>query len=323
MREVTLVVQNIGRGAGALDAHPGMPREMIGAQRWPMLVERLKTVTWTEPDGTATTVTPALVALNECEGWDWARLETAAADLGLQPLGICTEGSGNAPAMLYDPAQFGADAEWFTKHSNSSHHGLGLAGFAVPGLPDGKRLGVCVSHLTPFDPDAAKSEAHLVACRAYRYGGYAVALGDFNYLPLVGRHSYDTGPMTAYNWANRFHFPRAFYWQPTGRIGRAIRSMLLKVQRPRPNLKVAKAFHAMRLADAAALMYQRTRNKQYLAWTCPSMRIDWICLSPALAEALVDYQVITSPEWASDHHAVAVRLDLDRIDHAKANWDYH
>jgi hypothetical protein len=315
---ITIAVQNIGRGGVGLDRHPGLPEELVTADRWPLLVERLARIDWPEH---GISHKPALLGLNECSNWTDARLQTAAEDLGLAPVGLTPANSGYPSALLYDPEQLGSVPEWNTNHNTASHHGIGVARGVMPGWP--QKFGLVLGHITPFSPDAAVAEAKFWNCRAYREGALAFAMGDCNYLSHV-KPSWDERQFAPYNWANRFHRPAPYYWYPRTWIGRAIRTAPLKVWKARPDLRVSKAMRAADMFDVAALMWQRTGDKRYLEWTCPSMRIDWILVSEALTAAVVDYQVLKGPNpWASDHHAVALLLDTDRVDDSSALFEYH
>lgn len=58
MTRIVLASQNLGSGATRMDAHPGMPGHLAGADRWRngMLPERLATIRWR--DGTESKPTP-------------------------------------------------------------------------------------------------------------------------------------------------------------------------------------------------------------------------------------------------------------------------
>lgn len=305
MTDVTFVVLNVGRGGGKLDPHAAIPTSVDDGDRWhDKIVPRLASVTW--PDGTVHK--PAIIGFNELCGWDDTRLQSAADDFDMAHVGL-TPKPGYPSGMIYDPAQLGDRGEWNTDHNDSSHHGIGAARFDPAGLPG--PLGVALTHLTPFDPEAAASEAHLANLRAYRWGCYGIVMGDMNYLPLVG-HTFDPSDMLPHNWENRFERPDEFYETPWAADGPhpAPAGMRLK-----PRLGVARALRGAEFYDAAAVMFARTGDDRYLRWTCPSMRIDWICLSWWLVPALVDYQVLdrvhpddTEVDWVADHHPVAVRI---------------
>lgn len=318
MNELVIVAQNIGRGGNTpLDPHATIPPSLRGRNRWEFLTERISRMQW--PDGT--TSKPAIVALTECRGWDEERLAQAAADLNLAPIEVCPSLSGNGPGMLYDADQLDCPA-WNTAHFDATRHGFGVATFTIDVQGEQFPLSVAAAHLTPFSPVAAEAEAQLLASRAYRDGANAVVVGDMNYLPLTGS-TYSTAHMRPYNRASRLIQPRPFYWQPRTFIGRWAKAIALALSRTRPNLAVAKTLYANELFDTAALMYQRTNDKSYLNWTSPTSRVDWACLSKTLVPSLIDYQILDSPPWASDHHGIAIRLNLNECDLSdEAQWQY-
>jgi endonuclease/exonuclease/phosphatase family metal-dependent hydrolase len=282
--DVTIALQNIGHGAGRLDPHPEIPEALHGADRWPLLVERLRRC---DPD---------VLVLNEICGWTEKRLASAAADLGMKAVGITPSRSSYPTGFLYNPDRLEL-AHWNTDHAHAFHHGAAIAAFNVDGLAG--PLTVAGGHIAPFAWRAACDEVSTLVYRAYRYGPYAVCAADFNFSPLQGIAP-DRSKMLPYN-------------------------RMVRLERPAdpaspPRLDIAQTLRDGDFFDAAAEMWMRTADKSYLAYTCPSDRIDWIAVAEALKPALTGYRLLDQPEWASDHHGVTITLETQ--DAAPAAWQY-
>ncbi|ONK12573.1 hypothetical protein STBA_33210 [Streptomyces sp. MP131-18] len=88
-----------------------------------------------------------------------------------------------------------------------------------------------------------------------------------------------------------------------------------------PNRQVAWTLAANGLVDAAWWLYQQSGDEELLRPTCLEERIDQVWVSAPLAPALVAYHLLDTPVGASDHHGVAITLDLGRV--VKNDpWDY-
>lgn len=274
---LTIVTQNLG--LGGLWTGGGDPED-----RWPLLRERILSA------GPAD-----LVVL--CEALDWDRwghrqLARAMADLDMEALPLPPSSSGIRPALLYRQASMGRWTGWNTDFAQETVHGFGVACFDV-GLP--APLAVVATHLTPFDPSRARSEAQMVATRAMRYGPYAVVSGDINYPPASPDHpAPDYAQMRPYNRAARTRLPS----EVDGRVV--------------PERRVTQMLAHSGYVDVAWELHQRTGDHDLLAPTGTDDRIDQTWVSRPLAPAVADYRLLTDPAGASDHAGTVVVLDLDQ-----------
>lgn len=258
-----------------------------GADRWPLLVERL----------TAGGVGD-LVLLNECAGWadnDERLLRRAATDLGLAVAGLTRVASpdGQPSAILYRHERLGDPIGWFDGF-NGGLHGFGIATWNPPAGLDGP-LSVGVGHLTPQSRAKALAEAEEWCTRAYFHGGNALIAGDMNSCPITGPDP-DLDRMTVFNRATRLDRTEALV---DGDIEETWT----------PNRDIAGRIRDYGFFDAAVEFHARTGDTDALGRTGRSDRIDWICVAAPLRSAVTGYQRLTAPEGASDHHGVRVRLE--------------
>ncbi|MFD4659667.1 endonuclease/exonuclease/phosphatase family protein [Kitasatospora sp. NPDC058444] len=283
--KLTIVVQNLQRG-GLFDSEGG--RE----DRWPQLAQRISSV---EPD---------LVLLQEAEGWADAghrQLVRAEHDLGMDGL-LAPSRSGRGTALLYRRETLGRRIAWNTDYTDTEmHHGFGVAGFVLPGLP--APLAVASVHLTPYSADKAIAEADFAASRTYRLGPYCILGGDINYPPLAG-------PAPAWH-----------HMRPYNRGSRTLLTNPALDEQPTPDRRVAWKLAANGLTDAAWHLHQQTGNTDLLRRTGNDDRIDQLWVSTPLAPAIDSYTLLDDPRGASDHHGLAVTLDTDRIDTTRP-WTY-
>lgn len=263
-----------------------------GHDRWPLLAERISAAR------------PDVALLQELKGWsETGHRQTVRAeqDLDMNAL-LAPSRSGLGTGTLYRRATLGRRVYWNTDYAaDETHHGLGTAGFDIPGLP--APLAVTSVHLTPYSADKAITEADFAASRSYKIGPYAILGGDINYPPQDGPQP-NYAEMRPYNLGSR-----TLLTDPE------------QAADPRPDRRVAWKLHANGFRDAAWELYQRTGDETLLHSTGTDDRIDQIWVSAPLVPALVSYRLLDAPSGASDHHGVAITLDTDLIntDHP---WTY-
>lgn len=154
-------------------------------------------------------------------------------------------------------------------------------------------------HLTPFDADAALSEANLVATRGYKYGPFAVVCGDYNYPPASSQHpAPDYAAMRPYNIASRTLLPDGD---------------LPPVVGTEPDRRVTRKMVHNGYVDVAWHLYQQTGDAGLLQPTGTDDRIDQAWVSTPLAPAVSGYRLLDSPDGASDHCGLVFRLETDAI----------
>jgi hypothetical protein len=287
--DITVVVQNVG--TGALHDGDGVPQD-----RWPALAQRIN----------AAAERVDAVLLCEVSGWHLyghRQLARAMRDLDLDALPLAPTRSGLGTAVFYRPQTLGRWARWNTDFAGETLHGFGVAGFEIPGLS--APLCLVPMHLTPFDADAAVSEANLIATRGFKYGPYALLGGDVNYPPAdPGNPEPDFVQMRPYNLASRTLLDQQ---QADGR--------------PVPDRRVARTLRHNGYVDAAWHLYQRTGDAQLLRRTATDDRIDQIWVSAPLASAIHGYRVLDAPPGASDHDGLVLHLETDLID-TREPWTY-
>ncbi|MEN8649099.1 endonuclease/exonuclease/phosphatase family protein [Streptomyces sp. 21So2-11] len=280
-----VLIQNTGRGG--LKTGTGIPQD-----RWPLLAERISAA---QAD---------VALLQELEGWPAdGRRQTVRAehDLDMDVL-LAPSRSGLGTGALYRRTTLGRYAYWNADYAkDETHHGLGTAGFNIPGLPD--PLAVTSLHCTPYSVDKAIIEVDFAASRSYKLGPYAIIGGDVNYPPQEGPEP-DYVEMRPYNLGSR-----TVLTDPAEKAA------------PRPDRRVAWKLHANGFRDAAWELYQRTKDAALLAPTGTDDRIDQIWVSAPLVPALVAYTLLDTPEDASDHHGAMITLDTDLID-TTTPWTY-
>ncbi|MFE2426932.1 endonuclease/exonuclease/phosphatase family protein [Streptomyces sp. NPDC059373] len=283
--ELTIVVQNTGRGG--LKTGAGQPQD-----RWPLLVERISAC---EPD---------VVLLQELEGWTadgHRQAARAQQDLGMDLL-LTPSGSGLGTGILFRRETLGRYVYWNTDYAiDETHHGLGTAGFAIPGLDS--PLTFTSVHFTPYSADKAVMEADFAASRSYKCGPYVIVGGDVNYPPQGGPEP-AYGQMRPYNAGSRTVLTDPASDAPL-----------------QPDRRVAWKLHANGLRDAAWELYQRSGDENVLAPTGTDDRIDQLWVSSPLVPALVSYRRLTEPDKASDHDGLVVVIDTGLID-TTSPWTY-
>ncbi|MET9779221.1 endonuclease/exonuclease/phosphatase family protein [Streptomyces sp. NPDC006367] len=280
--QLTVVVQNVG--TGGIRNGDGDPED-----RWPALAERI--------NGAADRVD--VVLLQEVSEWDkygHKQLSRAMSDLGLDALPLAPSRSGLGTAILYRPEVLGRWVRWNTDFASETLHGFGIATFDL-GLP--APLAFASVHLTPFDADAALSEANLIATRGYKYGPFSVLGGDYNYPPASSQHpAPDFSAMRPYNIASRTLLPDGD---------------LVPAQGLEPDRRVTRKMVHNGYVDVAWHLYQQTGDEDLLRPTGTDDRIDQAWVSGALAPAVSDYRVLDSPRGAVDHHGLVFRLETTAI----------
>lgn len=284
--ELKIVVQNLGHGG--LRNGSGDPDH-----RWPLLVERILSAG-----------APDLVLLQEAADWDkygHRQLGQAMKDLDMDALPIPPSSSGYPPVLLYRRETVGRWTHWNTDFAQETLHGFGVAVFDV-GLP--APLAVVSTHMNPFVADKARDEAKLVATRALRYGPYGIVGGDLNYPPAnPDSPSPDYAAMLPYNRSARTRLPSEVDGQLV------------------PDRRVTETLAYTGFVDAAAKLYEERGDKELLRKTGTDDRIDQLWVSAPLRDSIVDYRLLETPQGASDHHGLVVRLDLERA--ATDNvWEY-
>jgi hypothetical protein len=282
---ITLIAQNLK--FGGLSDDDGTPQD-----RWPLIAKRLKSSS-----------TPADIILF-CEARDWEKqghgpLARAMYDLDMDAPPLAPSSSGQHAAVLYRKETVGRWRHWNTGYSSQVTQSFGVAAFDV-GLPS--LLSVVSAHLTPYGADKALQEAALVASRGYRHGPFAIVGGDINYSPAQGLDP-DFSSTRPYQFSSR-----TLLEQPDGK--------------PVADRRVAQKFVQAGYVDVAYHMYEKTNDKKYLAHTCDYDRFDQFWVTQPLADAIVDYWLITSPAEASDHAGIAFSLDTEKIQPV-TNWEYN
>jgi endonuclease/exonuclease/phosphatase family metal-dependent hydrolase len=275
--ELLVVVQNLGRGG--LKSGAGVPED-----RWPQLAERLTSVG--QPD----------IALLQEAGDGWAtdshqQLVRAEGDLDMDALPLPPSRSGLGPAMLYRRETMGRRIGWNTDFARDEmHHGMGVAAWNV-GLP--APLAAASIHLTPYAAGKAVDEADFAASRAYKFGPYAIVGGDVNFSAQAGPEP-NYAEMRPYNRGSRLELTDPENPQPDS-----------------PDRRIAWTLAQNGLVDVAWYLYKESGDERLLRHTGTDDRIDQVWVSAPLAPAIVDYQLLDTPAAASDHHGLAVRLNLD------------
>lgn len=288
--QLTVVTQNLG--LGGLRSGDGDPQD-----RWPLLAQRIL--------GAAARVD--VVLLSEVVDWHLyghKQLARALDDLGLDAAPLAPSRSGIGTALLYRRETVGRWVRHNPDFASETLHGFAVTSFDV-GLP--APLSFVPVHLTPFDADAALSEANLIATRAYKYGPFAVLSGDCNYAPAASDHpGPDVAAMRPYNLASRTLLPDGDFSAAAA---------------PVPDRRVARKLAQSNFVDVAWHLYEQTGDEGLLARTGTDDRIDQAWVSAPLADAVSGYRLLDTPEGASDHHGLVFRIDTDKID-ASDVWTY-
>ncbi len=281
---LTFITQNLK--FGGLSDDNGKPED-----RWSLFVDRFKDVQ-----------TPAdFILFTEARDWEkqgHGPLARAMHDLDMDATPLAPSSSGQHVALLYKKETVGRWRHWNIGYHDQVTQSFGVAAFDV-GLPG--LLSVVPAHLTPYGSDKALQEASLIASRAYRHGPYAVIGGDINYPPAQGPDP-DFSVLRPYNISSR-----TLLTEPgKGYIA---------------DRRIGKKFMQAGFVDVAYHMYEKTNDPKYLARTAKDDRIDQFWVTKPLADAVVDYWLITSPEQASDHAGVVFTLDTEKVQPV-AGWVY-
>ncbi|MFB6507530.1 MULTISPECIES: hypothetical protein [unclassified Streptomyces] len=290
--ELTIAVQNLG--LGGLRTGSGDPEH-----RWPLLAERINSAA-----GRVGARRVDAVLLQEASDWDrygHRQLGVAMRDLDLDAMPIPPSRSGIPPVLLYRRETLGRWTHWNTDFAEETLHGFGVAVFDV-GLP--APLALASVHLNPFAADKARNEAKLLATRALRYGPYGIVAGDINYPPAdPDSPCPDYARMLPYNRSARTRLPSEVGGQLV------------------PDRRVTEMLAYTGYVDAAAKLYEERGDQELLRRTGTDDRIDQLWVSAPLRDTVVDYALLETPEGASDHHGLVVRLDLDRA-RTDNMWEY-
>lgn len=290
--ELTIAVQNLGHGGlrnGSGDAD----------NRWPHLAERINSAA--AKVGSEHVDLALVQEAVEWTSYGHRQLGIAMGDLDMDALPIPPSGSGYPPALLFRSETVGRWRHWNTDFAQETLHGFGVAVFDV-GLP--APLAVVSAHLNPFVADKARDEAKLIATRALRYGPYGLVAGDINYPPAdPSSPAPDYAEMRPYNRSARTRLP-----------SEADRQLV-------PDRRVTEMLSYSGFADAAWTLYQERGDKELLRKTATDDRIDQLWVSEPLRDTIVDYALLDTPEGASDHHGLVVRLDLSRAQTDNV-WEY-
>lgn len=275
---IRIVVQNLARGG--LRNSASQPED-----RWPQLATRIGAA---DPD---------LVLLNEVRRWeddDHRQLARAMADLDLDLVPLPPSKTGHRSAILYRRHTMGRWIGYGHDLAQETTHGFVTASFRVDQLDYLLTFVAC--HLDPYSGDKAMYEAALIAARGYRHGPFVVLGGDFNHPP-------EAGPEPEYQ-----------RMQPYNLTARTLLADPANPGPPQPDRRSARTLAASGYLDAAWHLFQQTDNQQLLRRTGNDDRIDRIHVTRPLGPCIVDYRLLDEPADASDHHGIAVTLDISRTD---------
>ncbi|WP_169775382.1 endonuclease/exonuclease/phosphatase family protein [Streptomonospora alba] len=239
---------------------------------------------WPELAATINAASPDILCLQECHGWTdhlHHQVYRAERDLDMRLAGLVGGRAVGGNAVFYRPGAV-AQCGWAEAYARELYTGLGVALFAVEGVPE--RLAVVSTHLSTTTAEQQVEEAMRVADRVTRYGGYGVMIGDINAHPLL-----DGG-----------RFPDPAGIKPLDRTCRYDEA-------DQPDRRVARRLHRAGLTDAAAHLAARTHNTDHYAPTgTGKIRVDRALLTLPLVPLLSGYTRIST---ASDHDAIAITLD--------------
>jgi endonuclease/exonuclease/phosphatase family metal-dependent hydrolase len=247
---------------------------------------------------------PDFVFIQEAWGWsDYGHRQLARAkkDLSMEALPLPHSPTDNGVAILYRPEVTGAWERWEDRYTDRFIHGSGLAAFDV-GLSN--LLTVSSVHLDAFGSDRALHETELLIARAYRNGPLAVLGGDFNYSSSQGPDP-DFEGIPPYNVAMRSKMDSS----DSGPL--------------KPDRRIGQKMVRGGFVDVAQYLFDKTKDSKYQEPTAnhPRDRIDQFWVSKQVAPGIVDYQVLSVPEAASDHKGIAFQLDTSLIDD-RADWKF-
>jgi endonuclease/exonuclease/phosphatase family metal-dependent hydrolase len=242
-------------------------------------------------------VAPQVLLLQEVD-WlaDPDEAKSAAQALGMS-LVVAPSRNLNT-AVAWDPEYLELlDTE--TRYSASEmHHGYCAPRFKPLGLAVDlpAPLVVLSTHLTPYSAQGAAQEAQLLCTRAYRYGGFALIVGDINHAPL-GDDEPDWSLVQPYNRTSRCR-RRGSENDPW-----------------KGNRIVGQTFRDAEFTDVAAYIADLRGEPGLRQPTGKAglLRVDQAHVTPGLVPALTDYWRV-DPGPHSDHYGIAFALDLDLAD---------
>jgi hypothetical protein len=267
--KLVLALQNVQHGAAAGD-------------RWRLLAGRINRA---KPD---------ILLVNEAMGWadnGEELLLRAERDLGMAALRpLPPARSGHHVAILHRPETLGAPQDYRTDFSAQFEHGVGVAVWALPGLP--RPLSVTVTHLNPFSNADAFAEAEKTRWTSLRHdksdAPYAVIGADWNAAPLFGPGP-DASLMLARDRVTRFR----------------------DRELAEPNTDVAEYLDRAGFDDAGEILYHLAGDERHLARTGKSDRIDRFLVTRALRPAVTGGVLLDTPAGAADHHGLTVTIDTE------------
>ena len=231
---------------------------------------------------------PDVVLMQETGSWHdnrWTQHARAERDLGMR-VHLTRSPAGGGAAVAHR-----RDVPWLAKED---HHAVHMHAMTHLQLDIGAAFPLVVIslHLDPFSAQLAAQQMQLAIARVYRYGGLGIIGGDINHVPL-GDPEPDWSAVHPYNRTSRT-------------VG----------DPPRGNTMVAELAQRGGLTEVGGYLADlrgdpSLRRPTGHAGLC---RVDWFLTTPALRPAVVDYRVVaTAPH--TDHDAIAMDIDLDKIDH--------
>ncbi|WP_143020251.1 endonuclease/exonuclease/phosphatase family protein [Sinosporangium album] len=244
-------------------------------------------------------VAPDLLLLQECSGWldgDQRHIAQAERELGLR-LKV-----GRSRTKIYTAVGWRQDkARWIAYESNRYTLANGYTGmwFEMEGLP--APLTVVSTQLSCYSAVQATIEAQTVLARTHKPQGLGLLGGDFNHVPM-GDDEIDWSQVRPYNRTSRCLLP-----DPDAPDAP-----------PKGNDVVGRVLKAADMTDVGAYVADQRGDPKLRAHTGVNgkVRVDQIHVTGALRPAIEDYWLVDT-EGYSDHHAVAARLDLSKLDETK------
>lgn len=253
---------------------------------------------WIETVAVLTGEAPDIVCLQEIHGWrshNHQQLFRAEKALGMRVAGWLPGArsiSGTLLMYRHRPGMLEL-VQWEDKDGPEVYHGMGVAVFDVAGIP----LTVASVHFDPTSARIAETEAARITARIQRYGAHGVFAGDVNHHPAQAPGDGDPVPpperVTPLNRAGR--------WRQDDHGGLV------------PDRTVATYLTRAGMTDAARHLAARTEDPSLLQPTGQGgIRVDQAWCTPSVVPALTAYRRIG--HGASDHAAISIDVDTDRID---------